>query len=172
MSGSTGTTFATGNSLTEVTRLQVRDLLNHRLADAVDLASQAKQAHWNVKGPQFAALHLLFDAIHASVDGYVDLLAERVVQLGGVAAGTARVAAKHSELHEYPPAIDGAEHVAALAGVLAAFATRIRLTSDKISGWGDQDSADICTEVSRGIDKALWMVEAHGQSAPSAAITG
>lgn len=167
-----GTVFATQNSLDEGMRTQVRDLLNHRLADAVDLAAQAKQAHWNVKGPQFSALHLLFDAVHAGVDGYVDLLAERIVQLGGVAGGTIRTAAKHSELNEYPPAIDGLQHVAALSAVLAAFGARIRMASDKVSGWGDQDSADICTEVSRGIDKWLWMVEAHGQSAPGAAAQG
>ncbi len=172
MTAGSGTVFATQNSLAEGMRLQARDLLNHRLADAIDLAAQAKQAHWNVKGPQFHSLHLLFDAVHGSVDGYVDLLAERVVQLGGVAGGTVRTAAKYSELKEYPPVIDGLEHVAALSAVLAAFGTRIRMASDKLSGWGDQDSADICIEVSRGVDKALWMVEAHGQSAPSAAITG
>ena len=159
--------FPTQNSLPEAIRTQVLELLNRRLADAVDLGTQAKQAHWNIKGPLFNSLHLLFDAIHASIDGYVDLLAERVVQLGGVAAGTARISAKMSELNEYPAAVDGMEHVAALSAVLAAFGARMRIASDKISGWGDQDSADLCIEISRGTHKWLWMVEAHGQSAPS-----
>lgn len=149
------------------TRAQILELLNRRLADSVDLGTQVKQAHWNVKGPLFESLHFLFDAIHAAVEGYVDLLAERVVQLGGMAAGTARISAKLSELSEYPFAVDEMEHVAALSAVLTTFGARMRIASDKLSGWGDQDSADLCMEISRGAHKWRWMVEAHGQSAPS-----
>jgi len=90
----------TSNDLPEHVRGQVVDLLNQRLADAIDLAAQAKQAHWNVKGPQFIALHKLFDEIHDAVDEYVDLLAERVVQLGGIAEGTLQTVADRSELPE------------------------------------------------------------------------
>src|ERR1700688_3887492 len=112
--------YTTGNELPENMRSQVIDLLNQRLADAIDLDTQAKQAHWNVKGPQFIALHKLFDEVYAAVEEYVDLLAERVVQLGGVAAGTARIVAERSELSEYPHTIaDGPAHVSALAGALA-----------------------------------------------------
>ena len=163
--------YETQNDLGVGIRAQVIDLLDKRLADAIDLSGQIKQAHWNVKGAQFSPLHLLFDAIHASVEEYVDLIAERVVQLGGVAHGTVRMAAERSELREYPvDAVDGTEHVKALSSALAEFGTRIRRAIGESSAWGDQDSADICTEVSRGIDKWLWMVEAHmqGRDRPTA----
>lgn len=157
--------FDTSNDLPEKVRGRVIDLLNQRLADAIDLATQSKQAHWNVKGPHFIALHKLFDEIHKSVDEYVDLLAERVVQLGGVAGGTARIVAERSDLAEYPHAISGgAEHVKALASALAEFGGNARRAIAATAEWGDQDTADICTEVSRGIDKWLWFVEAHVQS--------
>jgi len=156
--------FETSNDLPEKDRAQVADLLNARLADAIDLSAQTKQAHWNVKGPQFIALHKLFDEIHDAVQEYVDLLAERVVQLGGIAEGTVRIVAERSELTEYPRTIaDGPEHVNALAGALAEFGARVRRAIDQTSDLGDQGSADICTEISRGIDKWLWFVEAHVQ---------
>ena len=160
--------FVTANSLGLATRRRVIELLGQRLADVVDLGTQAKQAHWNVKGPQFSALHLLFDGIHAAVDGYVDLLAERVVQLGGVAQGTVRQAAKRSALREYPAAVDGMEHVHAMTAALATAGALMRDAVVKATRWEDPDSADICTEISRGLDKWLWMVEAHGQGTSSA----
>jgi len=161
----TSITYETGNDLPEGTRAQVADLLNERLADAIDLASQAKQAHWNVKGPQFIALHKLFDEIHAAANEYVDLLAERVVQVGGIAEGTVRVVAERTALTDYPRTIaDGAEHANAFAGALAEFGARIRKAIDETDKLGDKGSADICTEISRGIDKWLWFVEAHVQS--------
>ena len=156
--------YETGNDLPIDVRFQVIDLLNRRLADVIDLSTQVKQAHWNVKGPNFIALHLLFDQIHGEVLGYVDTIAERVVQLGGIAGGTARMVAEASSISEYPhTASTGAEHVGALAGALAEFGAKIRRTSDEASDLFDQNSADICTEVSRGIDKWLWFVEAHAQ---------
>src|SRR2546425_13362438 len=101
----------TMNDLPESVRGQVSDLLNNRLAEAIDLQTQVKQAHWNVKGPQFIALHKLFDEINEAVVEYVDLLAERVVQLGGSPGGTARRVAERSELPGYPPPIStGREH--------------------------------------------------------------
>lgn len=156
--------YETSNDLPENIRSQIAALLNARLADAVDLASQAKQAHWNVKGAQFIALHKLFDEIHAAVDEYADLLAERVVQVGGIAEGTVRMVATRSELSEYPRQIaEGPEHVEALAGALAEFGSRMRRTIDDADELGDADAADICTEISRGVDKWLWFVEAHVQ---------
>src|SRR3954468_17250849 len=116
------TMFETKNDLSEATRAKVVELLNARLADSVDLQTQTKQAHWNVKGPNFIALHELFDKINAEVEDYVDDVAERAVQLGGVAEGTARMAAKRSSLPEYPAtAVDGRSHVEALSTALAAF---------------------------------------------------
>ena len=119
--------FKTKNDLPEDTRARVIDLLNARLADAIDLQSQAKQAHWNVKGPNFIALHELFDKINEDAEDNVDELAERVVQLGGVAEGTVRTAARRSSLREYPPnTVDGRSHVEALSSALAAVGKSVR----------------------------------------------
>lgn len=167
-----GTTHATLNDLPESTRSQVIDLLNQRLADAIDLELQSKQAHWNVKGPQFIALHKLFDEIHAAADEYVDLLAERIVQLGGVAEGITAIVAERSELPQYPINISsGEEHVWALSNALASFGERIRRAIDETDELGDTDATDICTEISRGVDKWLWFVEAHADGATAATAT-
>src|SRR2546428_12126852 len=112
--------YPTKNDLPEPARLEAIGLLNQRLADCIDLQTQCKQAHWNVKGPTFIALHKLFDEINEDVEGYVDLLAERIVQLGGVAEGTVGVVAERSTLVDYPIGLStGAEHVAALSDALA-----------------------------------------------------
>jgi starvation-inducible DNA-binding protein len=157
--------FKTKNDLSEGARAKAIELLNARLADAIDLQTQTKQAHWNVKGPNFIALHELFDKINEDVEDYVDDLAERAVQLGGVAEGTARMAAKRSMLAEYPAnAVDGCAHVEALSSVLAAFGKSVRRAIDSANELGDLDTADLFTEISRGIDKWLWFVEAHQQA--------
>jgi len=157
--------YETLNDLSKASRVELNELLNQRLADAVDLESQVKQAHWNVKGPHFIGLHKLFDEIYESVGEYVDLLAERVVQLGGIAEGTARVAAARSRLEEYPLDIaDGTTHVQALSKALATFGHEVRTAIDEADDLDDADTADLFTEVSRGIDKWLWMVEAHLQA--------
>src|SRR6516225_7221672 len=159
---SEATMYETLNDLSKASRVELNELLNQRLADAVDLESQVKQAHWNVKGPHFIGLHKLFDEIYESVGEYVDLLAERVVQLGGIAEGTARVAAARSRLEEYPLDIaDGTTHVQALSKALATFGHEVRTAIDEADDLDDADTADLFTEVSRGIDKWLWMVEAH-----------
>ncbi len=160
--------FPTRNSIPGPVREQLVSLLNRRLADCIDLQTQAKMAHWNVKGPSFIALHELFDNVHGSVAEYVDLIAERAVQLGGVAEGTVRMVARHSELEEYPEHIAAdRQHVKALAGALADFGTRVRLAIDDAARLGDAGTADLFTEVSRGIDKSLWFVEAHLQEEPA-----
>ena len=151
--------------LAEAVRKAAIALLQARLADAVDLATQAKQAHWNVKGPSFISLHELFDRIAGDGAAHADLIAERIVALGGTAEGTAAVAAERSVLPRYPLAIAaGAEHVEALATALAAFGKAVRADIDRAAELGDQDTADLFTEVSRGADKNLWFVEAHAQA--------
>jgi len=156
--------YDTKNDLARDTRVEVVALLNQRLADCIDLQTQCKQAHWNVKGPTFIALHKLFDEINEDVEEYVDLLAERVVQLGGVAEGTVGVVAKRSTLVDYPLALStGMEHVAALSDALAAFGRNARIGIEEMNELEDADSADILTEISRGVDKWLWFVEAHQQ---------
>jgi len=158
--------YPTKNSLPEDVRSQVVPLLNQRLAECIDLQSQCKQAHWNVKGPSFIGLHELFDQINEAVEGYVDLIAERVVQLGGIAEGTAAVVATRTSLLEYPLTLrTGAEHVAALSDVLAQFGRAARIGIEEMNDLQDADSSDLLTEISRGIDKWLWFVEAHQQGA-------
>jgi starvation-inducible DNA-binding protein len=154
--------YPTKNDLPESSRSKLVELLNARLADAIDLQTQCKQAHWNVKGPSFIALHELFDKVNEDVEDYVDTIAERVVQLGGRAEGTARTAAKCSTLSEYAVKSDaGYEHVQALSSALAAFGKLARHAIDQSAGLKDADTADLFTEVSRGVDKWLWFVEAH-----------
>jgi starvation-inducible DNA-binding protein len=155
----------TRNDLPQEKRASLVELLNARLADAIDLQTQMKQAHWNVKGPNFIALHELFDKINEEVEDYIDLIAERAVQLGGTALGTARSVSRRTQLAEYPLDISaGHAHVEAVASALATFAKSVRKAIDTCDGQGDKDSADIFTEISRGTDKWLWFVEAHLQA--------
>ena len=156
--------YPTKNDLPETSRIEAITLLNQRLADAIDLQTQCKQAHWNVKGPTFIALHKLFDEINEEAEEYVDLIAERVVQLGGVAEGTVGVVAERSTLEDYPLGLStGAEHVAALSDALAGFGRNLRIGIEEMNELEDAGSADILTEISRGADKWLWFVEAHQQ---------
>ncbi|HQZ97718.1 MAG TPA: DNA starvation/stationary phase protection protein Dps [Pyrinomonadaceae bacterium] len=146
-------------------REKIIAILNQRLADASDLKSQAKQAHWNVKGMNFIALHELFDQVATELDTHVDDIAERITTLGGTALGTIRVAAQNSSLAEYPLEItDGAAHVDALSTALADFGKKVRADIDTTDELGDADTADLFTGISRAIDKQLWFVEAHLQS--------
>ncbi len=151
--------------LAEEIRIAVIQLLNRSLATALDLKTQVKQAHWNVKGPQFVALHELFDDMAGELDGFVDELAERVTALGGTALGTARIAAATSILPEYPTDIaEGREHVQALADRYAPFAQHVRAAINETDELGDADTADLYTEISRAVDKRLWFLEAHLQA--------
>ncbi len=155
----------TKNNLPEKVRHQVIGLLQERLADCIDLTQQAKQAHWNVKGPSFIALHELFDKVHENAGDSADLLAERIVQLGGIAEGTVRAVAKRSSLQEYSLTIAaGKDHVEALARALAFTGEQVRSGINKTAEIGDAGTADILTEISRVLDKDLWFVEAHGQA--------
>jgi starvation-inducible DNA-binding protein len=157
--------YETENDIPEQRRSELNALMNQQLANAVDLQTQMKQAHWNVKGPHFIGLHELFDQIDEAVEGYVDLIAERIVQLGGIAEGTARVAAERSRLEEYPLDIaDGRAHVEAVAKAVSTFGHEARKTIDEADELQDADTADIFTEISRGTDKWLWFVEAHLQA--------
>ncbi len=157
--------YPTKNNLPEKVRVQIATLLQDRLVDSIDLTLQAKQAHWNVKGPSFIALHELFDKVSEDAEGYTDLIAERIVQLGGIAVGTLGPVDKKSSLPVYPVAISGGkEHVAALSHALASFGESVRKSIDQANEMKDADTADILTQVSRAADKYLWFVEAHNQA--------
>ena len=155
----------TKNDLPADTRTEMIALCNATLADCIDLETQTKQAHWNVRGPSFWGLHKLFDEINEAVEEYVDLIAERAAQLGGTVSGTARDAAARSRLPEYPHDIkDGMAHVNALSEALSTFGRAAREAIDTADEAEDKDTADVFTEISRGIDQWLWFVEAHTQA--------
>jgi starvation-inducible DNA-binding protein len=157
--------YETENDIPKEARVELIALMGQRLADVIDLQLQLKQAHWNVKGPHFIGLHELFDKIGEEIEDYVDMIAERIVQLGGIAEGTVRVAAARSRLEEYPLAIaEGRAHVEAVARALSTFGRAARVTIDEAGALEDADTADLFTEISRGIDKWLWFVEAHSQA--------
>ncbi len=163
-STSRNTLHRTKNDLPEATRAKIVELLNGRLAPAIDLYLQAKQAHWNVKGQSFIALHELFDGVAKVAQTAADDMAERVAQLGGNARGTLQAVSKASSLKEYPIAIsDGRDHVEALSSALAAFGADVRSAVDEAEDLEDWGTVDLFTEVSRNIDKQLWFVEAHAQ---------
>ena len=157
--------FATKIDLPQAARDKSIALLNQQLADTFDLFSQVKQAHWNVKGPNFIALHKLFDELAEEVEEFTDIIAERATALGGTALGTARMAATASRLTEYPTdAIDGRQHLEALSARVAALGKSTRTAIDMATEFGDADTADLFTQVSRELDKQLWFLEAHLQS--------
>jgi starvation-inducible DNA-binding protein len=156
--------YKTKIDLSEKTRRNVIVILNDRLSDAIDLQSQVKQAHWNVKGPHFIALHELFDKISDALLEQIDEIAERVTSLGGTAEGTVAVAAKRSKLKNYPLSITaGRDHLLYLSTQLSVYGKSVRGAIDASTELADADTADLFTQLSREIDKYLWFLEAHLQ---------
>ena len=157
------TMFNTSVNIPQEERINVINILNQDLADTLDLYSQTKQAHWNVKGSDFIQLHEFFDRIAEMIFPYIDKLAERVMALGGTALGTARMSAENSDLDEFPLINDGMQVVEALAERYAIVANYSREGIDKTEGLGDMASSDLLIEYVRSLDKALWFLEAHIQ---------
>ncbi len=152
------------NDLRSNAKITAIGLLNARLAEAIDLALVTKQAHWNIRGPRFIALHEMLDGFRSELDGHVDTMAERVVQLGGSAMGTLQAVAAASPLAAYPTDIyKEQDHLAALTERYARVANSVRLAIDEAAEAGDADTADIFTGFSRALDKSLWFLEAHLQ---------
>ncbi len=152
------------NVLPEEQQAKLIDLLNRRLADAIDLQLQSRQAYWNVKGPNFMSLRNLFDKIAEGVEEDANLIAERIVQLGGMAKGTAHAVAERTSLDGYRLATaDGNGHIDALSMTLTDFGRHVRYASVQVAELQDADTADIFTEIARGIDKWLWFVETSQQ---------
>lgn len=157
-------TFHSGIDLPVNVRNTVVELLNASLADLNDLKSQTKYAHWNVKGPSFYSLHLLFDQLAAGFDEQIDTIAERIAALGGVAHGTVRQAAKNSSLQEFPEDIGSdLEFARVLAQRFASAASSVRANIDRTSELGDQGTSDLYTALSRELDKNTWFLEAHSR---------
>lgn len=159
--------FATHNALPENVRKKVALALDVTLAASIDLWTHAKHAHWNVKGVHFISLHKLFDEVASKSQVYIDMIAERIAQLGGIAEGTLDAVSRKSPLPKYPINItDGEEHTHALASSLGAFGRHLKNKMEEFDELKDYDTVDILTEASRGIDELLWFVEAHVQTQP------
>ncbi|HEX4297686.1 MAG TPA: DNA starvation/stationary phase protection protein Dps [Devosia sp.] len=144
------------------TKTEMIALLNARLAEAIDLALITKQAHWNLKGPTFIAVHEFLDEVREDVDEHVDIIAERIAQLDGIANGTVQEVAKATSLPPYPTDIRKVEdHLKALVGHFGAVSKTARAAIDKADDADDADSADILTAYSRMLDKNLWFLKSH-----------
>lgn len=158
-------TYRTHIDIPESRRTPLVALLNQQLADMLDLFTQIKQAHWNVKGIHFIALHELFDKLAEEAEDHTDDLAERATTLGGVALGTARMAAAYSRLPDFPGVgIEGSEALAGLIERFAQVAASTRAAIETAGELKDADTADLFTEISRDLDKSLWFLEAHLQA--------
>jgi starvation-inducible DNA-binding protein len=156
--------YKTANTLSKNIRAKSVAVLNRHLAAAIDLHAQVKQAHWNVRGPTFIAIHELFDKVADVVEEYSDTIAERAGALGGAAEGTIQIAVEYSFLHRYKLGIDAAEaHIAGVTAALATFGESLRSAIDETAAFGDADTSDVFTEISRGVDQQLWLVESHRQ---------
>ncbi len=154
----------TRNNLASNAKSAAIEMLNARLADGIDLALATKQAHWNLKGPQFIGIHLMLDGFRTEQDEWNDEMAERATQLGGTAKGTAQAVSAATALAPYPTDVYAvADHLAALIDRYAQYGNALRKNIDEVDEAGDPDTADLFTEVSRGIDKQLWFLEAHVQ---------
>lgn len=155
-------THHTQNDLADNAKKTAIDLLNKRLADTIDLALLTKQAHWNLKGRNFIAVHEMLDMFRATIDKHVDIIAERAAQLGGQPAGTTQAVEKATSIAPYPVDLSAVDdHLKALAERYATAANEMRESIDQADDAGDADTADIFTAASRDLDKALWFIEAH-----------
>jgi starvation-inducible DNA-binding protein len=144
------------------TKKAMIDLLNARLSDGLDLSLLTKQAHWNIKGPTFIAVHELLDLLRADLDVHTDTVAERVMQLDGTALGTTQTVASGTSLPPYPTDIHKIpDHLAALVERYAVTANSVRKAIDAAQEAGDADTADIFTAYSRTLDKSLWFLKSH-----------
>ncbi|MEW4569207.1 DNA starvation/stationary phase protection protein Dps [Tautonia sp. JC769] len=162
--GQTHRMFRTRVDLPTEQREKLVELLNQHVADSMDLYTQVKQAHWNVKGRNFYSIHELTDTFAAELLPYVDEIAERATALGGYVSGTLRMAAESTSLPEYPSdPVDALDHVQVLVERIGAFANSVRAAIDQSEELGDKGTADLFTEISRLVDKRLWFFEAHLQ---------
>lgn len=156
------TQHKTANDLKSNAKNVSIDVLNARLAEAIDLALLTKQAHWNVRGIQFIAVHEMLDEFRTDLDEHVDTMAERIVQLGGTAFGTTQDVSGKTSLPAYPTNIyEVKDHLKALAERYGKAANAARVAIDTTDDAGDANTADILTGYSRTLDKSLWFIEAH-----------
>lgn len=159
-----GRKIGSRNDLPEATREKVSRILNDQVAGAIHLQLLAKQAHWNVRGPNFRSLHKLFDGVFAAATVWADSLAERTAQLGWTVDSTLELIGTRTTL---PPIAvdlaDGQELVEGIAKALSTFGASARKCIEQTEEHGDMATSDLFTEICRGVDESLWMVEAHLQ---------
>lgn len=159
------TLHPTKNTENENVRASMIALLQTHLATAIDLSYSAKQAHWNVKGPNFMSVHLLFDSLHEEAEGYVDSIAERLTALGGQAQGTVQAASQNTVLDPYPTdLVDSMGHLKRLADNYARWGSALREGISESDEAGDDLTADLLTGIGRGVDKSLYFLESHFQT--------
>jgi starvation-inducible DNA-binding protein len=153
--------YKSPSPLSESARKEIAVSLNARLADGLDLHSQIKVAHWNIKGPNFAALHPLFETFAIGLAAHNDALAERAVTLGAQVYGTARAVAKASTLPEYPPETKkDLEHVKLLAERIDSYLEGVRASRDVADKLEDQDTVDLLTGIIVEFEKHAWFLRA------------
>jgi starvation-inducible DNA-binding protein len=153
--------YPSPSQLPEDARQKLSQALNQRLADGLDLHSQIKVAHWNIKGPQFAALHPLFETFAVGLAAFNDAMAERAVTLGGRALGTVRHVAGASRLPEYPQDTSrDRDHVRLLAERFEAFLVGLRQSRAVAEELRDIDTVDLFTGVITDFEKHDWFLRA------------
>jgi starvation-inducible DNA-binding protein len=153
--------YQSPSPLPEATRAAIAERLEATLLDGLDLHGQIKVAHWNVRGPHFAALHPLFETFAVALAGFNDQVAERAVTLGARVRGTARSVAKASRVPEYPEdTARDLEHVRLLAERIDAYLTGVREARDAAEKHGDQDTVDLLTGVVEEFEKSGWFLRA------------
>lgn len=153
--------YTTPSQLPEADRFAIAQQLNARLADGLDLHSHLKVAHWNVRGPQFPALHPLFEQFATQLALHNDATAERAVTLGALAVGTARQVAKASKLPEYPTdTTRDLEHVRALAERFDTYLAGVRQARAFAQGKGDDETVDLLTAIVTDFEKHAWFLRA------------
>lgn len=153
--------YQSPSQLSETARGAISQQLNARLVDGLDLHSQIKLAHWNVRGPQFAALHPLFEQFAIQLAAHTDAIAERAVTLGARAVGTARQVASASTLPEYATGTTrDIEHVKLLAERFDVFLAGVRASRAAIEEHRDTDSVDLLTTVISDFEKNAWFLRA------------
>ncbi len=153
--------YSSPSHIPEATRARIAEALNAVLADGLDLHAQVKVAHWNVKGPHFAALHPLFESFAGSLAGFNDEVAERAVTLGALARGTTRQVARASRLAEYPAeTVRDLEHVRLLSDRFGAYLAGAREARAVAQQGGDDDSVDLLTGLVEEVEKHAWFLRA------------
>lgn len=153
--------FKSPSHLPEDARARIAEALNGNLADGLDLQLQIKVAHWNVKGPRFPGLHVLFDTFAAAITAHNDTVAERAVTLGAKAYGTARHVAKVSRVPEYPAETSrDVEHAYLVAERIEAYLTGVQTSRATAEEHSDADTVDVLTQVIRDFEKHAWMLRA------------